>query len=105
MNENQAKPSLPASQAPRSIVPEVLPPDGEPNNVKAEGWQKIFWIILSIVCVVYIIVPNIPIPFFLDEGLVGMILLYALERLGIRIPVLHWFLQRRMGKKSLKSGK
>jgi len=92
-------PSIPASSAPRPV--------GNPAVVRdttvppATGWERIFWIILCIVCTIWIFMPNfplVPIPFFIDEGLAALILLTGLNKLGIRIPVLDWFFRRRMGK-------
>jgi len=93
--------NLPATDAPRAITPEVLPPEVEENEPAAEGWQRIFWIIVAILCAGWILIPNyfiIPIPFFIDEGIAGIILATALAKLGIKIPILNWFFHRKAGR-------
>ncbi|HMW59662.1 MAG TPA: hypothetical protein PKE49_02690 [Leptospiraceae bacterium] len=87
-----------ASSGPRAIEPVVVP---ETELPPATGAQRIFWIIIAILCAGWIFIPNffiIPIPFFIDEGIAAIILMTALSKLGIRIPILHWFFEKRMGK-------
>jgi hypothetical protein len=94
-----AQPSPPATRVPNAVGTPLA------NTVKVEspatGWERIFWIVVCIVCAIWIFMPNfplVPIPFFIDEGLAGLLLLTGLAKLGIRIPVLDWFFRRRMGK-------
>lgn len=68
---------------------------------------KIFWIIVALICGVYIFIPEftdvIPVIGWLDEATAAGIVLYALGKLRIRIPliqpVLDWALGRRTKKK------
>lgn len=90
LEANQAKPV----GTPRPPVAESAPEE------RAEGWHRVFWIVVCVLCAVWIFIPNIPIPFFLDEGLAMLILLTGLAKLGIRIPVLDWFFKRKMGGRS-----
>ena len=69
----------------------------QPDAV-ATGWERVFWIILCVLCAVWIVLPNVPIPFFIDEGLAALLLLTGLAKLGIRIPVLDWFFRRKVGR-------
>lgn len=88
------------------VVKEAVPVDDA--TAKPTGWRKWFWIAIAIISAVYIFIPEptdaflFPIPFgLLDEATAALILTYALERLGIRIP----FLSRLLGRKKLKKAK
>lgn len=68
-------------------------------------WQRLFWILVSIVCGAYIIIPVDFIPEIalglvglLDDGVAGMVLLFSLSKLGINIPLLSRFVNARAGK-------
>lgn len=56
------------------------------------GWQRWMWIIIAILSGIYVFIPEptdaVPILGWMDEGVAVLILTYALERLGIRIPLI-----------------
>lgn len=70
--------------------------------------SKILWIVVAVLCGVYIFIPEftdaIPIIGWLDEATAAGVVLLALRKLRIRIPliqpVLDWFVGRRSKKKS-----
>lgn len=98
-DDSLKQPAPPAPSQPKDVGIPI------PTRVKvdslASGWERIFWIVVCVVCAIWIFMPNfplVPIPFFIDEGLAAVLLLTGLAKLGIRIPVLDWFFRRKMGK-------
>lgn len=91
------------------IEPEVVGAGGvrgqaeDAEEVPATGWMRLLWIGVAIVCGVYIFIPEFTdvIPFigWLDEVTAGGIVLFALRKAGLRIPliqpVLDWFIGRK----------
>lgn len=82
---------------------EIIPPNQrsstESKEEKPTGWKKWFYIIVSIIMGIYVFIPEFtdvfPLVGWIDEGIAIMILTYALNRLGIKIP----FLERILNKK------
>lgn len=72
---------------------------GEVEPKAATGWQRLMWIAIAIVSFVYIFIPEptdaIPLLGWLDEGVAALICSFALEKIGIRIPLLQRFLGRK----------
>lgn len=90
------------------IEPEVVGSDAgqspQPEDeVPATGLMRVLWIVVAVVCGVYIFIPEFTdvIPFigWLDEVTAGGIVLFALRKAGLRIPliqpVLDWFIGRK----------
>lgn len=90
----------------RVIIPEVVGreeqpgPDPDEGSRPVTGATRIFMILLAIACGAWIIWTPDPtdlfFPFgFIDDGIAAFVLLWALERLGVHIPILSRFLGRR----------
>ena len=95
------------------IEPEVVGAGDDPfqapgehageDEVPATGFMRVLWIGVALVCGVYIFIPEFTdvIPFigWLDEVTAGGIVLFALRKAGLRIPliqpVLDWFIGRK----------
>ncbi len=82
--------------------------DGSDVDVPLTGAGRALWTVIAIVSGVYIFIPEftdaIPIIGWIDEGMALTMLLYALERLGVRIPIVHRLL-RFFGGRKLKARK
>lgn len=82
--------------------------DGSDVDVPLTGAGRVLWTIIAIISGVYIFIPEftdaIPIIGWIDEGMALTMLLYALERLGVRIPIVHRLL-RFFGGRKLKARK
>lgn len=100
-------PEIPEKGDSTTPAVEVLPPEGGREGdtgagapwAPAAGGARFIWGAVALFMGVYIFVPE-PTDLFpplgwLDEGLAVMILTYALEKLGVRIPLLDAFLRRR----------
>ena len=102
-------------EQPRAIEPEVMPPeDSQAGSGKAGGddeaplsrLEKILWVVVAVVCGVYIFIPEFsdafPIIGWLDEATAAGIVLLAFQKLRVRIPLLQpvidWFFTRRQKK-------
>jgi hypothetical protein len=105
----------PAAGAPAGRSPGAAPHseagasvDGSDVDVPLTGAGRVLWTIIAIVSGVYIFIPEftdaIPIIGWIDEGMALTMLLYALERLGVRIPIVHRLL-RFFGGRKLKARK
>lgn len=99
MNQDRMNEAPSNTEAP---VKDAVPVAAEEGPVKPTGWLKWFWIAVAVLSAVYIVIPEptdaFPIVGWLDEGTAVLLLTYALERLGIRIP----FLSRMLGRKNQK---
>ncbi len=101
------------------IEPEIVEPNAGPGGDGQDGAaeipepeltlvSKVLWIIVAVVCGAYIFFPEptdaIPFIGWLDEATAAGIVLLALQKLRVRIPliqpVLDWFVGRRSRKKS-----
>lgn len=92
-------------------VPDVAPQaggDGSDVDIPLTGAGRALWTAIAIISGVYIFIPEftdaIPIIGWIDEGMALTMLLYALERLGVRIPIVHRLL-RFFGGRKLKARK
>jgi uncharacterized membrane protein YkvA (DUF1232 family) len=82
---------------------EIIPPNKESftesEEEKPTGWKKWFYIIVSIIMGIYVFIPEFtdvfPIIGWIDEGIAILILTYALNRLGIKIPFLEHILNKK----------
>ncbi|MCR9143081.1 MAG: hypothetical protein NXI24_12580 [bacterium] len=96
------------------IEPEIVSGDGPTAGKKKDGpeqideaplgpFSKVLWVVVAIVCGVYIFIPEftdaIPLIGWLDEATAAGIVLLALQKLRVRIPliqpVLDWFVGRK----------
>lgn len=81
--------------------------DPQAESAGATGLARVVWIGVAVMSGIYIFVPEpsdvIPIIGWLDEGTAAALLTTALTKLGIRIPVIDYFLRRRS--RSSKSAK
>ncbi len=72
------------------------------NKEKLKGWKKWFWILISIVMGIYIFIPEFTdtIPFlgWIDEGIAIFIFTYALNKLGLKIPVLDKIINKKINR-------
>ncbi len=67
-----------------------------------QGWKKWFLVLLAFVSGIYVFIPELTdaFPFFgwLDEGIAIIIFTYALNKLGIRIPLFDKILTKKSKK-------
>jgi hypothetical protein len=82
--------------------------DGADVDIPLTGAGRVLWTVIAIVSGIYIFIPEftdaIPIIGWIDEGMALTMLLYALEKLGVRIPIVHRLL-RFFGGRKLKARK
>ncbi len=91
------------------IEPEIVR-DGQDEDVPLTLFQRIVWIIVAVLCAVWIVIPEftdaVPIIGWLDEGAAAALLFTALAKLRVRIPflqpIIDWFMGRRGKSKALK---
>lgn len=98
-------PQIPENGAPPSPPVEVLPPEGSPETGRAMPWvpavggARFVWGAVALLMGIYVFIPEptdaIPFLGWLDEGLAVMIFTYALEKLGVRVPLIDAFLRRK----------
>lgn len=98
-------PQIPENGASPSPPVEVLPPEGRENGAgslpwaPATGGARFVWGAVALLMGIYVFIPEptdaIPFLGWLDEGLAVMILTYALEKLGVRVPLIDAFLRRK----------
>lgn len=70
---------------------------------KLTGWKKWLFIIIAILSGIYIFFPEFtdafPIIGWIDEGIAVLIFTYALNKLGVRLPIIDALLKRKVKKK------
>ncbi len=90
------------------IPDQILPPEGVSavGQERLTGVQRVFWIVLSVLSGAYILMPLdfwpemvLGLVGLLDDGVAGMVLLFSLSKLGIRIPFLDRFVTGRGSRK------
>mgnify|MGYP001350070538 CR=1 FL=1 len=81
----------------------VAEPSGnESSPAKATGVMKFFWITIAILCGIYVFIPEptdaIPILGWLDEGTAILVMSYALDKVGVKVPIINRYLNRKKDK-------
>ena len=92
------------SQSSNAISPEVQSTQSQAQQQPLGKGERILWIIVAVLSGIYIIspvdfIPDWPlfIPGLIDDGMISMALLFALSKLGINIPLLSRFVNKRAG--------